>query len=215
MHFRSVAAALAVSLLITAMPTFAADKAPKPPAGLMNTFKGCTWGEVKGATLSIWSLSCGPESSNAHLVADDSLPGFALETSGPDGKSRKAVIRTFTKSAKAPITAALPAIRAASPGASTASCALAPFDDPVARRFARGASVFTLDPTGAAKTVWDKAELDGGDAEAPCGDLGIYFDRAPIFWIMRDDPTKVIAADMGSEIQIFDPTTVRTVKPAR
>lgn len=212
MHLRFATAALAVSMLVTTVPLFAADKAPKPPAGLMDTFKGCKWGEIKGATLSIWSLSCGPESSNAHLVADDSLPGFVLETEGPDGKARKVVIRTFSKAAKAPITAALPAIRAASPGVSTATCALAPFDDPVAKRFARGAAVFTLDPTGAAKTIWSKAEQEGGEADAPCGDLGIYFDRAPIFWIMRDDPTTVIAADMGSEIQIFDPSTLRRVR---
>jgi hypothetical protein len=67
--------------------------------------------------------------------------------------------------------------------------------------------------TGAAKAAWDKAEKEGGDAPAPCGDLGIYFDRAPIFWIMRDDPTTVIVADMGSEIQIFDPTTLRHLAP--
>jgi hypothetical protein len=213
MHLRFMTAALAASMLVSAAPdSFAADKAPKPPAGLMDTFKGCIWGEVKGATLSIWSLACGPKAGDMRLVADNSLPGFVLETNGPDGKSRKVLIRAFSKEAKAPITAALPAIRAASPGASSASCALVPFDDADNRRFARGAPVFTFEPTGAAKVAWDKAEKEGGDHPAPCGDLGIYFDRAPIFWIMRDDPTTVIAADMGSEIQIFDPTTLRRTK---
>jgi hypothetical protein len=211
MHLRVIAAAFAAIILATPI-AFAADKAPKPPAGLMNTFKGCNWGEVKDATLSIWSVSCGPKAGDRHLAADDSLPGFVLETNGPDGKGRKTVIRAFKKDAKAPITAALGAIRATSPSAGTASCALVPFDDADSKRFARGAAVFPFEPTGAAKVAWDKAEREGGEHDAPCGDLGIYFDRAPIFWIMRDDPEMVIAADMGSEIQIFDPTTLRRVK---
>ncbi len=215
MHFRFAVAALAASILAAIAPTFASDKAPKSPAGLMETFPGCTWGEVKAATLSIWSLACGPKAGDAHLVADNGLPGFVLESSGPDGKSRKTVIRAFTIAAESPIATALPAIRAASPSAQSASCALVPFDDADSKKFARGAAVFTYEPTGAAKTAWDKAEKEGGDHPAPCGDFGVYFDRAPIFWIMRDDPTTVIAADMGGEIQIFDPATLRRVKPAR
>jgi len=215
MPLRAAAAAIAAFFLAIAPPSFAADKTPKPPAGLMETFPGCKWGEVKGAGLSIWSLACGPKAGDAHLLADDSLPGFVLESNGPDGKTRKTVIRAFTIAANSPITAALPAIRAASPGAQSVSCALVPFDDADSKKFARGAAVFTYEPTGAAKAAWDKAEKEGGDAPAPCGDLGIYFDRAPIFWIMRDDPSIVIAADMGSEIQIFDPATLRRVKPAR
>lgn len=215
MHLRFAAIALAACAV--AMPSFAADTAPKPPAGLMQTFPGCTWVEVDGATLSIWSLACGPktQSGEMHLSADDTLPGFALDTSAPDGKTHKIVIRAFSKDAKAPIAGALPAIRAASPGASSASCALVPFDDADSRKFSRGAPVFTFEPTGDAKVDWDKAEKEGGEHDPPCGDLGVYFDRAPIFWIMRDDPTTVIAADMGSEIQIFDPTTLRRVKSAK
>ena len=90
-----------------------------------------------------------------------------------------------------------------------------PLKDEDSQRFARGAATFTFEPTGAAKTAWDKAEKEGGEAPAPCGDLGVYFDRAPIFWVMRDDPTTVIAADMGSEIQIFDPTTLRRIAASR
>jgi hypothetical protein len=211
-NLRRIAAAAAAIACLAPAVTFAQGKAPAPPAGLLDTFPGCQWGEVKGTTLSIWSLSCGPQSGNAHLTADDQLPGFVLETSGADGTSRKIVIRAFTKPATAPIASVLPAIHAASPGADTDTCALVRFNDDDAKRFARGAQTFTFAPTGAAKTAWDKAEKEGGDAPAPCGDLGIYFDRAPLFWMLRGDPTMVIAADMGSEIQIFDPATLRRVK---
>ena len=204
---RNLSLSLIFALATASTASFA--QAPKPSPGLRDTFKGCTWSEVKGASLSIWSMQCGPKAGGQHLVADNTLPGFVLETKDDSGTSRKVAIRAFALPAKAPITAALPAIRAASPGVGTASCALVPFDDADSKTFARGASVFTFEPTGAAKTAWDKAEKEGGDAPAPCGDLGIYFDRAPIFWIMRDDPATVIAADMGSEIQIFDPTTLR------
>lgn len=54
MHFRFAAAALAG--FAVAASAFAADTAPKPPAGLMQTFPGCSWCEIKGAALSIWSL---------------------------------------------------------------------------------------------------------------------------------------------------------------
>ena len=198
-------------LLTTTIATTSFAQAPKPSQGLRDTFKGCTWSEVKGATLSIWSMQCGPKAGGQRLVADNTLPGFVLETKDDGATARKVAIRAFTIPAKAPITAALPAIRAASPGAHTASCTLVPFDDADSKTLARGAAVFTFEPTGAAKAAWDKAEKEGGDADAPCGDLGIYFDRAPLFWIMRDNPTTVIAADMGSEIQIFDPTTLRHI----
>lgn len=208
---RSAALALA-TFWVAAVPGFAQAPTPKPPPGLLETFPGCRWGEVKGATLSIWSLACGPKAGDSRLVADDSLPGFVLQSSGPDGKSRKVAIRAFAKPADAPIASALPAIRAASPGAHTDTCALMPFDDADSRQFSRGAAVYTFEPTGAAKTAWDKAEAEGGPADAPCGDLGVYFDRTPLFWVLRGDPTTVVAVDMGSEIQIFDPATLAPVK---
>lgn len=212
MYLRAIAAVMGVASFLASVAVCAQGKAPAAPAGLLDTFPGCRWGEVKGATLSIWSLSCGLKAGGMRLVADDTLPGFILETNGPDGKSRKIVIRAFAKAANAPIASVLPAIRAASPGAHTDRCALVPATDDDSRRFARGAATFTFEPTGAAKAAWDKAEKEGGEAPAPCGDLGIYFDRAPIFWAMRDDPGTVIAADMGSEIQIFDPTTLRRAR---
>lgn len=212
MHLRLSLAAAAATFFLAAPFGFAQSPNPKPPAGLLETFPGCRWGEVKGATLSIWSLACGPKAGDTRLVADDRLPGFVLESNGPDGKSRKVAIRAFAKAAAAPIESVLPAIRAASPGAHTDTCALIPFDDADSRQFSRGAAVYTFEPTGAAKTAWAKAEADGGPADAPCGDLGVYFDRAPLFWILRGDPATVVAVDMGSEIQIFDPTTLARVK---
>ena len=56
MHLVLRAAALAALVLTTGSPAFAADKAPKPSAGLLDTFKGCQWGEVKGAMVLIASI---------------------------------------------------------------------------------------------------------------------------------------------------------------
>ena len=88
-------------------------------------FAACAWQEVKGAKLAIQAFACGPEQGGQHIEADDSLPGFQLVYAGPPTE-RRPVVRTFAKLADAPLEAILPAIRAASPGPHTATCAFAP-----------------------------------------------------------------------------------------
>ena len=161
--------------------------------------------EVKGATLSIRAHEC----PNARLVADDKLPGFVLESSGPDGKSRRVVIRTFAKFAPESIHAALPAIRKASPGLHTAGCVLKVFRD---NRNKAVDAWFVLSPTGKAETAWLNSERKGGSVKPPCGALGVQSAGDLYFQVMPDDPATVVFVDKGSEIQIFDPDTLKTVK---
>ena len=173
---------------------------PAPIAVARDTFKGCTWQKVQGARLSIWSFACGPDMGSTHLIADDKVDGFDLTANG-EGRM---VIRTFAKAANAPVDAILPAVKAASPGKDTQTCALVPvptFD-------AWSGQLYDLEPTGAAKAAYDKANAVEPQ-EPPCGDLGIGPDGDRFFAVMKDDPTRVVYVDMGSEIQIFDPNTLK------
>jgi hypothetical protein len=172
------------------------------------TFAGCQLQEVKGAVLSINSYTCGTEHGNAHLEADNTLPGFVEVHDGTDGPTRTVKIRAFRKAARAPIEAVLAAVRAASPGPSTASCTFAPAlgDDDT------GAKRFSLVPTGAARVAWD-ASVDGGaPIDPPCGPLGVQFEGDLYFEVLPDDPTTVAFIDAGSEIQIFIPATLKGVR---
>ena len=174
---------------------------PKPIQTAIDTFKGCTWEKVTGAHLSIWSFQCGDALGDQRLVANDKLGGFDLTSKGSDSYN---VIRTFAIPAGAGIDAAMPAIRAASPGKDTATCALVPgpaFD-------AWAGKLYDLEPTGAAKAAYDKANAVEPQ-EPPCGDLGIGPDGDRFFTILPSDPTRVIYVNMGSEIQIFDPNTLK------
>ena len=174
---------------------------PKPLQAAVDTFKGCTWEKVSGAHLSIWSFQCGGAPGNQRLVPNDRLGGFDLASKGSENNN---VIRSFTIPAGAAIDAALPAIRAASPGKDTATCALVPgpaFD-------AWNARIYELAPTGAAKAAYDKANAVEPQAP-PCGDLGIAPDGDRFFTVMAADPTRVLYVDMGSEIQPFDPNTLQ------
>jgi hypothetical protein len=209
-RYRAGKAGVGIILALLSLPSLAYAKNPVPPAGAQETFAGCTWREIKGASLSIWSFACGKTQDGAHLIADNKLPGFRLASTEPD---TRIAIEAFAKPADAPIAAILPAIRAASPGVNTATCTLVPYDDAETKTFSHGAKQFMFEPTGAAKTAWDKAEKEGGPADPPCGALGIYFDRSPLFWVLPGDKTTVVAVDMGSEIQIFDPSTLKRISP--
>lgn len=183
----------------TAAPA-AAD--PAPPEAAQAAFAGCQWGKVTGSGLSVWSYACGPAMSGQSLVPDEEVGGFALIS---DGLEPSVVIRSFAKPVDAAIDAALPAIRAASPGPHTATCVLTPMTvegrDPV----------YLLSPTGAAKTQWDGVEagkITTGDTTPPCGDLGVGFVGDRYFQVLKAAPTKVVYVDAGSEIQIFDPSTL-------
>ncbi len=183
-------------------PTHAAAE---PNAAMKETFANCTWGEVEGAGLSIWSYACGPGFGDVRLVADETLPGFALESTGAEGVQRRPVVRVFKKAADAPLDAVLPAVRAASPGPATATCAFAPsasFD-------AIGHTRFVLEPTGVAKAAWDASVQGDSPGEAPCGDLGVSIVGDRYFEVSPDKQDTVVFVELGSEIQIFDAGTLK------
>ena len=200
---RAVLMVLAVVAPVIALSGCAPAKDPVPSKTAQETFKDCTWGKVQGKGLSIWSYAC----DSQKLVADDSLPGFVIESPGDQGLSRRTVIRAFPKAADAPFDSVLPAIRAASPGPMTARCELVvvpPADDLTGR-------LYELEPVGADKAAFDKANaVEPG--EPPCGDMGISAVGDRFFKELADDPTKVVLIDMGSEIQIFDPGTLTSEK---
>ena len=173
----------------------------RPSEAMQQTFAGCEWGRVDGASLSIWSYACGPEHGEARLVADESLPGFAVESGG----SREPVIIAFAKASEAPIHVVLEAVRALSPGPHTASCVLTP-----APQFDRGTAgaVYTFAPTGETKAEWDAFASGADDAapmEPPCGELGEQMTGDRYFQVLAGDPSVVVWVNAGSEIQIFDP----------
>jgi hypothetical protein len=90
-------------ILATALGTgeaAALSHAPTPPRVMRETFIGCTWGKVEGATLSVWSYACDAQHGDTRLIADDALPGFRF----PGGK---VAIVAFNKPAEAPIAAVL------------------------------------------------------------------------------------------------------------
>lgn len=186
-------------------------EAPKPSQVAAETFTGCEWQEVKGKILSIWSYACGPSFGGIRLVADDSLPGFSLKIDGAAGSTViQPVIRVFTKAADAPIESILPQIQALSPGKDTATCALVPAQDPTSDPSSR--KLYELAPTGEAKVRWDRNVETGEDPTPPCGNLGVAFAGSQVFEVMADDPTKVVYINYGSEIQVFDTTTLKSVK---
>ena len=203
--------ALMVGIAVIAVSGCTPAKDPVPTKTAQETFKGCTWGKVTGKgpanNLSIWSYACGPEMGGEKLVADDSLPGFVIESTGDQGVSRRTVIHVFPKARDAGFDSVLPAIRAASPGPMTARCELVvvpPSDDLTGR-------LYELEPVGADKAAYDKANaVEPG--EPPCGAMGISAVGDRFFKELADDPTKVVLIDMGSEIQIFDPTTLKVEK---
>lgn len=185
---------------------FELTTSPEPGAELQRTFSGCAWGEAKGAHgLSIWSFACGPQFGNVRLVADDALPGFVLEATGPEGMDRRPAIRIFPKPAVEPIDAILPAVRAASTGPATATCVFepAPGVDHV------GGGDFVLAPTGDAKAAYDAAISSDQMPEPPCGALGVSGVGDRVFRVLAGDSESVAWIDFGSEIQIFDATTLK------
>lgn len=176
-------------------------KDPQPLQVARDTFTGCTWQKVTGAHLSIWSFNCPAQANGLHLVPNDKLGGFDLATIGQPSSN---IIRSFMIPAGSGIDAALPAIRAASPGKDTATCALVPvptFD-------AWAGKLYDLEPTGAAKKAYDKANVVEPQ-DPPCGALGIGPEGDRFFAILPTDPTRVLYVDMGSEIQPFDPNTLK------
>lgn len=180
--------------------------APQPSQGMAETFSNCTWGEVKGATASIWSFACGADAGNVRLAADDALPGFVIESTDPAAPGRRTAIRIFAKPADAPIDAILDAVRAASPGPQSATCAFAPAQG--VDHAGRPRFMFT--PVGEARAAYDLAVTSDNIPEPPCGAFGPSEAGDRVFEIIA--PDKVAYIDFGSEIQIFDASTLKVVE---
>lgn len=190
-----------------AAPAAAQAAAPQPSETMAQTFRGCTWGEVTGGGLSMWSYACPAGAGDFRLVYDESLPGFAYEGTFEGVTSRQAAVVIFKKAADAPIDAILPQVRAKSPGPHSATCVLSIVPSPEG-------DIAGFEPTGAVKTQWDAASSGQEGAEpmdAPCGDMGPQMSGDRGFHVLRDDPTTVIFIEYGSEIQPFDPSTIRKV----
>lgn len=187
---------LAASLALVATPTLAAPKSELQSAP---EFAACKWATVRAGPMSLSGFDCKRESTETRLVGDAGLPGFWLETRGPDGDERHLALRTFVKPAKAGLTSILPQVRKASPGSATASCA---FVVHPARPYP-GARAYALEPTGVAGKAFR-----AGDLDEPCGGLGVGQVGDRYFYVAKGRPDTVVMVDMGSEIQPFDPATL-------
>ena len=163
----------------------------------------------KGARHPSGASNAGRRSAAAsHLVADDSLPGFVLKDDSPDAKDR-VVIRFFKKTSGASVPSVLPAVRAASPGRYTSRCALIPLPPREGSR----EKLFSLEPTGGEGKAWEASQETSKMPDEPCGKLGPSYVGDRMFREMNGDPTRVVFIDMGSELQIFDPSTLTSVVP--
>lgn len=178
-------------------PQTEAQSGPQPPQALSEQFRDCTWGEVRAAGVAVWSFACAEQ----RLVGDEALPGFVREDAG----QRYPVIRLFEKEPGAPIDAALPAIRAASPGGE--ACVLEPVSGEQ--------DLYQLMPTGDARRAYD-AYINGqtinGQTEEPpfpCGPLGPSEGGMVIIEVVEGAPNRVAVISTPSDIPIFDWSTLR------
>lgn len=178
---------------------------PQPTEAAKQTFTGCEWQAVRGQQFVMHAFAC----PNTHMVADETLPGFGVVESGPDDLSYfRPVIRAFTKPPQAAIESVLPQIRKLTPQA--AACVLTPAQDPTAENTTR--ALFELTPTGEALKAWQKTVKTGEGEAMPCGPMGVGMAGSRVFEVLPKDPAYVVYIDYGSEIQIFDTTTLRRVK---
>ena len=206
-RLREVALFLSVLLLGLDLRAVPAGAAEPDISAWKQTFVGCKLQDVKGATLSIESFACGPNQGNVHLEADDKLPGFVEVVDGAEGPMRITKIRAFKKAADAPINSILPDVRAASPGRISDTCEFTP----AAQTDDDGVKRWVFAPGGDAKDTWDQDEKSGDPVDPPCGALGVQFEGDLYFEVLPDDPTTVVFVDAGSEIQIFIPSTLKSV----
>jgi hypothetical protein len=175
---------------------------------MRETFTNCTWGEVKGATASIWSYACGADAGNVRLAADDALPGFVIESTDPAAPGRRTAIQIFAKPQDAPIEAVLDAVRAASPGPQTATCGFMPAPGVDHE----GKPRFIFSPVGEARAAYERAITGDTIPEPPCGAMGPSEAGDRLFEVIA--PDKVAYIDFGSEIQIFDASTLKVIDAA-
>ncbi len=187
-----------------ATPVAAARTTPQPSEVMQQTFNQCTWGEVTGGGLSMWSYACPAGAGDFRLVYDDSLPGFAFEATYEGETSRRPAVVIFKKAAEAPLVSIQDAVRARSPGPHSNECVLSIVSSPEG-------DIAGFEPTGEAKARWDAASSGEGvePVEPPCGDMGPQMSGDRGFRVVADDPTTVVFIEYGSEIQPFDPSTIR------
>lgn len=204
----TLVAALAMMMLSgcgeTTAPAGEVTLAPEPSQVMRNPFANCAWGEVQGATMSIWSYDCGADN---RLVADNDLPGFVF----PGGR---VAVRAFPKDPAAPATSILAQVRAASPGPHTDTCELV--STPDAEYTAR--EYYQFQPTGAAKAEWEASQEPypppaAQNVEPPCGAMGPQYSGDRSFTVPPGHPEMVVFVEYGSELQIFDIETL-TVRGA-
>lgn len=178
--------------------------APQPGEAMAQAFPGCAWGEVTGGGLSVWSYDCPAAAGDYRLAYDAALPGFVMTGRSGGEAYRTPAIVIFKKAADAPIEAILSEVRAKSPGPHTATCVLTTVPGPQGE-------MTGFEPTGAAKAAWDAAASGEGTeaVEPPCGALGPQMSGDRGFRVLADDPTTVVFIEYGSEIQPFDPATIR------
>lgn len=205
-----IVAAMAAGALAACSPGDTRKVAPEPAAvaptpsdSAIQTFAGCTWGEVKGAAWSMWSFACGPQFGDIRLVADDALPGFVIEGATP--AERRVVVQIFDKPADAGLDAILPTVRALSPGLGTSTCVFEPLTD------AGKEGLFAFAPTGVLKQQYDAENFSDTVPAMPCGPLGVGPAGERVFKVVDGHPGKVAYIDYGSEIQIFDAGTLKAV----
>lgn len=184
---------------------------PQPDMTLAANFPNCTWGEVQSAGVSVWGYSC----EDSRLVADPALPGIALEFASAEGPVRSPLIVLFQKAETDPLDAVLPAVRAASPGSATATCAFEEVPDMVGH--------YQFMPTGEARAAYDAliaptedaaAPADGGDY-LPCGEWGPSEAGMRVFTVVRGAGDKVAGIHLPSDIPHFDYRTLRKTEPPR
>ena len=118
---------------------------------------------------------------------------------------RTVAVRVFSKPADAPLVSVLAAVRAASPGRFTTRCVFAP----ATSLHDEGRRRFVLEPAGEQKQVWEASVASDTPMERPCGPLGVSIAGDRYFELLPQDPRKVVFVEMGSEIQNFDPATLR------
>lgn len=191
-----------VPLLLAAVAAAPADaQAVRPSKVASETFTGCRWGKVTGRSYSIWSYACGKTYGDQRLVPANDVDGFAIVPTAP-ARDRQIVLRTFRRARGAPVTAILPAVLKVT-GRAKSSCRLVEH-----RNYGDWGTVWLLEPAGAQKRAYDIANAKEPQ-ENPCGALGIGPAGDRFFRVLPADPTRIVYADMGSEIQIFDLKTLR------
>lgn len=212
-HMRGLVGVAAVAAMGACSPK-AVEEAPveavepQPDPAYAANFPDCTWGEVQSAGISVWGFDC----AQSRLVADPALPGISLEYQTPEGSAKAPLIVIFPKAETDPLDAVLPAVRAASPGSATATCAFEEVPEMV--------SFYQFMPTGEARKAYDALISSSGtepeDADyMPCGDWGPSESGMRVFTVVTGAGDKVAGVRLPSDLASFDVRTLRKTEPSR